>query len=157
MIFEKQWTATLVLIEEGEVLLVYHQKLRKWVPPGGHVEPNEFIQEAALRETKEEVGLDAEILSDEHLFVDQPNAKSMARPFLIQLEEIPPYQDQPAHQHVDAIFVGRVIGDPTPRGSEDARWWAIDELEDLLEHELLFQETYDVILKAAEAAHVESR
>jgi ADP-ribose pyrophosphatase YjhB (NUDIX family) len=32
------------------VLLVYHRKLAMWLPPGGHVEPNELPDDAAVRE-----------------------------------------------------------------------------------------------------------
>jgi ADP-ribose pyrophosphatase YjhB (NUDIX family) len=146
---EKHWTATLLLIEEGKVLLIWHPKFSLWLPPGGHVDPGELIHEAALRETKEEVGLNALILSDERLTVDEKNAKSVPRPFLMQLEEIPPHKDQPAHQHIDAIFVGRIVGDPTLRGTEEAVWWPIEELEGLHQEGKLFKETMDVVLASA--------
>lgn len=42
-----------------EVLLIEHKKLGVWLCPGGHVEPNERPDEAALRELKEEMGLAA--------------------------------------------------------------------------------------------------
>lgn len=43
---------------QGEVLLVHHLRLQLWVPVGGEVEANETPLEAALRELKEETGLD---------------------------------------------------------------------------------------------------
>ena len=39
-------------------LLRLHDKLHRWLVPGGHIELNETPVEAALREVKEEVGLD---------------------------------------------------------------------------------------------------
>jgi 8-oxo-dGTP diphosphatase len=43
---------------QGEVLLVHHKRLQLWVPVGGEVEANETPLEAALRELKEETGLE---------------------------------------------------------------------------------------------------
>jgi 8-oxo-dGTP diphosphatase len=41
-----------------DVLLVFHPKYSHWMAPGGHVEPGELTHEAAIREIKEETGLD---------------------------------------------------------------------------------------------------
>ena len=50
----------------------------KWIGIGGHVEPNETIDQCAIRETKEETGLDVHSLSccGEVLFIDE-NLKMM--------------------------------------------------------------------------------
>lgn len=43
---------------EGKILLVKSPKWHnKWTMPGGHIEPGETIDEALLREAKEETGL----------------------------------------------------------------------------------------------------
>lgn len=43
---------------DGKVLMVQHRRLGvvKWELPGGHVDPNESVREAAARETLEETG-----------------------------------------------------------------------------------------------------
>lgn len=43
--------------KNSKFLLVKYRKAGKWLQPGGHVEPNEDPEEAALRETFEETGL----------------------------------------------------------------------------------------------------
>jgi nucleoside triphosphatase len=51
----------IIVNSDGKILLAKSPKWRnKWTVPGGHIELGETIQEAALREAKEEVGLDLE-------------------------------------------------------------------------------------------------
>ncbi len=53
--------ATIVVNEENEILLIKGPR-RGWEMPGGQVEEGESLTEAAIRETKEESGIDVEIL-----------------------------------------------------------------------------------------------
>jgi 8-oxo-dGTP diphosphatase len=52
--------ATIVLNEHGELLLIKGPR-RGWEMPGGQVEEGESLKEAALRETREESGIEVEI------------------------------------------------------------------------------------------------
>ncbi|SDZ75366.1 NUDIX domain-containing protein [Thalassobacillus cyri] len=52
--------ATVILNEKNELLLIKGPK-RGWEMPGGQVEVGESLKEAAIRETKEECGLDIEV------------------------------------------------------------------------------------------------
>ena len=49
---------TIVYQPSGELLLVRHQPVRKWVLPGGAVDTDESFREAAAREVKEEAGVE---------------------------------------------------------------------------------------------------
>ena len=55
--------------EMDKVLLVDHKKAKLWLPPGGHVEPDEDPRETVRREAKEELGIDAEFIFDEPIFL----------------------------------------------------------------------------------------
>lgn len=43
--------------EAGKIYLGHHIKADDWIPPGGHIEPGETPQDAAIREMEEELGL----------------------------------------------------------------------------------------------------
>jgi 8-oxo-dGTP diphosphatase len=52
------------IIENNKLLLIYKKKHGHYEFPGGKVESNEKIEETAIRETKEEIGCDIEILKN---------------------------------------------------------------------------------------------
>jgi 8-oxo-dGTP diphosphatase len=52
--------ATIVLNERNEILLIKGPE-RGWEMPGGVVEEGESLKDAAIRETKEESGIDIEV------------------------------------------------------------------------------------------------
>lgn len=52
-----------------EFLLVDHKKAQLWLSPGGHVEINENPKDTVKREVKEELGIVAEFLFEEPLFL----------------------------------------------------------------------------------------
>jgi 8-oxo-dGTP diphosphatase len=53
--------AAVVLNKDNKILLLKGPK-RGWEIPGGHVEEGESLSSAAIRETKEETGIDIEII-----------------------------------------------------------------------------------------------
>jgi ADP-ribose pyrophosphatase YjhB (NUDIX family) len=124
----RQFTATVYIFHDNKVLLHHHAKLNKWLPPGGHLEANETPHEAALREAKEETNLDIEFIAQENLHVDAPNAISIPRPYLCLLEEIPQHKDQPAHQHIDFIYLAKATNTEC---SPDFHWLTYEETETL--------------------------
>ena len=56
------FTVAIVVVHEGKVLLIHHRKLDKWLPVGGHIELDEDPEQAALREAREEIRLEVELL-----------------------------------------------------------------------------------------------
>ena len=58
-IFPEPTVGVFIFNQAGELLLVKsHKWLGRYVVPGGHVELGERLEEAAIREAKEETGLD---------------------------------------------------------------------------------------------------
>lgn len=143
----KQFTASVYIINDQKILLIKHPKLQKWLPPGGHVENNETPVEAARREVREETGLEIELIPQENIWVNYWNANSFERPYLCLLEEIPPYKDQPAHQHMDFIYVANLISAKSSSPSESLIYqWFDQKGLDLLEPDVdIFKETLQVL------------
>ena len=61
MNLRKEKSCGCIIVKDNKVLLVYEKNRNFWGFPKGHVETGENEIETALREVKEEVGLDVEI------------------------------------------------------------------------------------------------
>ncbi|MCK5538907.1 MAG: NUDIX domain-containing protein, partial [Bacteroidales bacterium] len=61
----RHFTATTIVVYNNKALLHMHKKLGFWLPVGGHIDRDELPHVAALREAKEESGLDVELFNDE--------------------------------------------------------------------------------------------
>ena len=99
----RDFTVAVFVVHAGHVVLHRHAKLGLWLPPGGHIEPNELPDDAAIREVREEAGLEIELVGSRGL--DQDHAgqpKQLVRPEGIQLEDI-----GSGHQHIDLIYFAR--------------------------------------------------
>lgn len=145
---KKHFTATAYVVNDGKVLLVKHRKFGKWLPPGGHVDPDETPVDAAKREVLEETGLEIELIKDEHLWIEAWNGKSIERPFFCFLFEVPEHKGEPAHQHIDLVYIAKPVGgseNHSLREIEELRWFSLDEIKNLKSDVEIFKETQTVI------------
>jgi len=92
-----------LVVREGRILLHWHAKLGRLLPPGGHIERDELPDEAAVREVMEETGVHAVLISSPLNSIDLPGQpRQLARPLGIQLADI-----GPSHQHIDLVYLAR--------------------------------------------------
>jgi len=96
------------VVHAGAVLLHYHAKLGKWLPPGGHIEDDELPDAAAVREVLEETGVRARLVGARGLPIEEP--RQLVVPAGVQVERI-----YPGHEHVDLVYFA--IPDPHYPGS----------------------------------------
>jgi 8-oxo-dGTP diphosphatase len=112
----KHFTATAFVVRGDSTLLHWHKRLGQWMPPGGHIEPDEDPPAAALREVLEETGLFCEIVpTSPNLPFSYP--EQLAAPYTILLEDIPG-PDEP-HKHIDLIYFVRPVTDVAPSAVDD--------------------------------------
>lgn len=122
------FTVAIFVVHDAKVLLVHHRTLDKWLPLGGHIELDENPEEAALREAKEESGLDVELLG-ERPPTTGPGTRALLTPRFLDIHRI-----TDAHEHIGMIYWARLRhGELTLAAAEhhDIRWCSADELEAL--------------------------
>ncbi len=106
----RHFTVAVFVVHAGRVLLHYHRKLGRWLPPGGHIEDNELPDDAALREVLEETGVRARLIGARGLPIEHP--RQLVLPAGIQLEHI-----YPGHEHIDLVYFA--VPDPETAHSAD--------------------------------------
>ena len=87
--------ATLILDEQGRLLLMKRSDSGCWGPPGGAVELGEAVETAARREVREETGLELDeltlfgVFSGPELFYRYPNGDEVYNVTIVYLTRIP--------------------------------------------------------------------
>jgi 8-oxo-dGTP pyrophosphatase MutT (NUDIX family) len=103
----RHFTASAIVFDHTDrVLLVHHNKLGLWLYPGGHVDPNEDPAQTAIREVREEAGIDVEILNRDRFH--HPAVTSIPTPFAI-IEMAVNDKTTGPHHHIDLVYVCRAM------------------------------------------------
>ena len=114
---EKEKSCGCIVIDNGKVLLIQHLK-GHWDIPKGHMEAGETEQETALREVKEETGVDVEVISDKRYTLEYTVENG-------NLKEV-------------IYFIAKKIGgEETAQETEvsEIRWLAFDEAVEMLTYD----------------------
>jgi 8-oxo-dGTP pyrophosphatase MutT (NUDIX family) len=141
------FTVAIFVVHDGRILLIHHRKLDKWLPLGGHIELDEDPEQAALREAKEESGLDVELLG-ERPPTTSPGTRALIAPRFLDIHRI-----NDTHEHIGMIYWARLrsgtgvspvsSGNPAHRQDacatatlaaaehHDIRWCAREDLDKL--------------------------
>lgn len=132
----RHFTATAFVVRDGCAALHWHRKVKAWLPPGGHIEPNEDPVQAVVRETLEELGIEVEVASAPsapNVGVEYP--RQVAPPYTIMVEDIhDPVEG--FHQHIDMIYFCRPK-DAAAARAEPADGWRWASRETLAERRAL--------------------
>ncbi len=94
-------TASGVVIHDDHVLLIEHRKAGLWLYPGGHIDPNEDPAQAVIREIREEVGIDVELVAEQPF--SHPAITVVPNPFTIITVNVTDTAIGP-HQHIDVVY-----------------------------------------------------
>jgi 8-oxo-dGTP pyrophosphatase MutT (NUDIX family) len=129
----RHYTATTYVVYDGRVALHEHDGLGKWLPPGGHVDRDELPHEAALREVREETGLDVDLVADRGEF-GSPTVDPLPEPQHLLLADVNVFDEVVGHQHVDMVYYARAdTAEISPADGEqpadDWAWFSPADLE----------------------------
>ena len=109
-------SALVIARDSGQVLLMQHRKLQRWLQLGGHCDGDADLAAVALREACEESGLD-DLAVLPHV-VD------------IDIHPIPARGDVPEHLHYDTrflVFAPTALPPVCNDESDGLRWLDVDE------------------------------
>jgi len=95
------FTVAIFVVHHDKVLLIHHRNLNQWLPLGGHIELDEDPEAAALREAKEESGLDVELLGE------RPPTTGSGTRALIAPRFLDIHRITDVHQHIGMIYWAR--------------------------------------------------
>jgi len=125
------FTVAIFIVHDEKILLIHHRKLDKWLPLGGHIELDEDPEQAALREAKEESGLDIELIG-ERPPTTSPGTRALIAPRFLDIHRI-----TDTHEHIGLIYWARPKDDNGVTAilavaeHHDIRWCTADDLGNL--------------------------
>ncbi|MBN1386724.1 NUDIX domain-containing protein [Candidatus Woesearchaeota archaeon] len=115
------------LIHDNKLLLIHHKKLDMWLPPGGHIDKDETPDDTLIREFKEEVNLDIEILNRNDVDPAGNIISQLALPFYCNVHSVGD------HAHSCSFYLCRALKNEIKKKDDevnDFRWFTKEELND---------------------------
>ena len=97
------FTVSIFIVKDHAVLFVFHKQLNRWLPIGGHIELDENPEEAAIREAREESGLEVELVGDRPPIVEEPGFLPLLQPSYMDIHLI-----KEPHWHIGMVYFARV-------------------------------------------------
>ncbi len=124
------FTVEVFVVYNNKVLLRKHDKYGIWLSVGGHIELDEDSNEAAIREVKEEVGLDIQLYrEDSYKSIEHKNYRELIPPPFMNRHRI-----NDTHEHVTFVYFARSDTDQLVLSerekSDGCRWFTKEMLDD---------------------------
>lgn len=123
------YAADVFIVHNKKVLIRKHDKYDLWLAVGGHIELDEDPNQAAIREVKEEVGLDVQLWGSAPNFSGESDGyKELIPPRFMNIHPI-----NETHQHISLIYFATSDSDEVVPEEEDRsdewKWFSLSDLE----------------------------
>jgi len=127
------FTASAYIVYKDTLLLRKHDKLGIWIGVGGHIELDEDPNTAVLREIKEEVGFDVELVSTYEPKLGITTSDHLDFQELVPPEYLNIHYVNDTHQHIDFVYFARATSDDVvpEQPTDEWKWVTRDELENM--------------------------
>ena len=100
-------------IDNNKVLMIKHKNGGHWAFPKGHMEDKESKQQTAIRETREETGIDVEIISDiyfeDNYFIERYNENKFVTYFIAKPKNTNYRKQQTEIQEVEWVNIADAL------------------------------------------------
>lgn len=121
------FAADVFVVFDGKVLIRKHDKYDFWLGVGGHVELDEDPNQAAVREVKEEVGLD--VVLDASLLpvhTRTPREYELIPPHFLNRHRI-----SETHEHISFVYFAKADTDVVvpEKETDEWKWLTREEVE----------------------------
>jgi ADP-ribose pyrophosphatase YjhB (NUDIX family) len=122
------FTSEVFIVYQNKVLLRKHDKYDIWLSVGGHIELDEDPNEAAVREVKEEVGLDIQLYRQSYVpSFSEKNYRELIPPMFRNRHRI-----NSTHEHITEVYFARALTDnlilSEKEKSNECRWFTLQDL-----------------------------
>jgi 8-oxo-dGTP pyrophosphatase MutT (NUDIX family) len=122
------FTSEVFIVFNNKVLLRKHDKYNIWLGVGGHIELDEDPNQAAIREVKEEVGLDVTLVGQLPHYEIADYQELIAPRFLNR------HKISDSHEHIAFVYFARSSSDVVTEGngleqSKGLHWFDENDLE----------------------------
>lgn len=123
------FTVEVFVVYKDRVLLRKHDKYKLWLSVGGHIELDEDPNEAAIREVREETGLDIRLIGNIPNFSYVEAYREIMAPRFMNRHSI-----NDNHEHVTMVYFAVASDDRIIQSqnelSDDIKWFSLEDLDD---------------------------
>lgn len=127
------FTAEVFVVFKDKVLLRKHDKYKIWLSVGGHIELDEDPNQTAIREVKEEVGLDVRLVDKNFTPEETPNYIFGENKELLPPKFLNRHHVSETHEHVTMVYFGVAKNNNIKQGesevSDEVKWFSKVELD----------------------------
>ena len=122
------YTVEVFIVYKNKVLLRMHDKHKIWLSVGGHIELDEDPLQAAIREVKEEVGLEIKIVESAKI-PDDVNYVGLIAPKFLGMHQV-----NESHSHIVFVYFAtssndKVIDSVSEHEKSETCWCTKKEIE----------------------------